>query len=167
MSFMTSYKKLEQLCRDITGEDRPVSAYIEEMKNTTLGSRYVPGWDDDLKKLKYYRWVRNQIVHETGKTEENMCTSLDVVWIDNFYNRILNQTDPLALYHQAMTQRNQKKTGASKEASKETYNLKVNDWYERRYNNNKAGSMLYFAMMVIVLIVALTICAQLFSVFFF
>lgn len=153
MSFMTSYKKLEQLCRDITGEERPVSAYIEEMKNTTLGSRYVPGWDDDLKKLKHYRWVRNQIVHETGKTEENMCTSVDVAWLEQFYSRILNRDDPLARYYLVMKQRAAKKAAPPKDS----YELKVNDWYKAKDNNdNQSRTMLLFVAVIIVLVCLLS-----------
>ena len=44
---------------------------------------------------------RNQISHEPGCTEQNMCKPEDEVWINNFYNRIINQTDPLAHYHKA------------------------------------------------------------------
>ena len=30
-----------------------------------------------------------------------MCSTDDKLWLSAFYNRILNQTDPLALYHKA------------------------------------------------------------------
>ena len=62
------------------------------------------GWRDDLEQLKHYRWVRNQIAHEPGCTEENMCEARDTQWLMDFYGRIMNQTDPLALYRKA-TQR--------------------------------------------------------------
>ena len=78
-----------------------VSAYIEEMINTPRGSYLVRGWDDDLKQLKHYRWVRNQIVHEPDCYEETMCEAGDDEWLDDFYERIINQTDPLAMYFQA------------------------------------------------------------------
>lgn len=156
MSFMTSYKKLEQICRDITGADRPVSAYIDAMRETTQGARYVPGWEEDLKQLKHYRWVRNQIVHETGKTEENMCTSLDVVWIDNFYNRILNQTDPLALYHQAMRRR----LGKNGTRQEKPVDLKVNDWYDREdKDSDRTKALFMYSIGIIFLLCILTAVA--------
>ena len=71
------------------------------MINTPRGSFYVRTWDDDLKNLKHYRWVRNQISHEPGCTESNMCEPEDVTWLDQFYARIMNQTDPLSLYYKA------------------------------------------------------------------
>lgn len=82
-------------------DERRVSAYIDEMLKKPNGAFYVIGWNEDLKQLKHYRWVRNQISHEPGCTEQNMCEPSDTMWLDNFYARIMNQTDPLALYYQA------------------------------------------------------------------
>ena len=61
----------------IRDSDRRISAYIDEMINTPRGSYLVKGWDDDLKQLKHYRWVRNQIAHEPDCTEQNMCEPCD------------------------------------------------------------------------------------------
>lgn len=101
MGFVESYKHLEKLCGDLLNDDRRVSAYIDEMIRTQSGARYVRGWDSDLKRLKHLRWVRNRIVHDLGCTEENMCEPGDTQWLDDFYDRIMNQTDPLALYYKA------------------------------------------------------------------
>ena len=98
MGFIESYKRLERLCGDLLNDDRRISAYIDEMISLPRGAYLVRGWDDDLKRLKHYRWVRNQIAHEPDCSEENMCEPSDVVWIDVFYSRIMNQTDPLAMY---------------------------------------------------------------------
>ena len=101
MGFMTSYKRLEKLCGDILHDERKVSAYIDEMTNSPRGAYLVSGWNEDLKRLKHLRWVRNRIVHDPGCTEENMCDSTDAQWVEYFYSRIMNQTDPLALYRKA------------------------------------------------------------------
>ena len=98
MGFLESYKRLERLCRDVMDDDRRVSAYIDEMVRLSDGSRHVSGWDRDLKQLKHYRWVRNQIVHDPDCSEDNMCGPEDVRWIEDFHARIMNQTDPLAMY---------------------------------------------------------------------
>ena len=105
MSFMDSYKRLEKLCGDVLNDDRRVSAYIDEMINTPNGRHLVNGWDEDLKQLKHYRWIRNKIVHEPDCTESDLCTNRDTVWIDDFYWRIMNQTDPLAQYHKIRQKR--------------------------------------------------------------
>ena len=102
MGFINSYKHLEKLCGEIFADNGRISAYIDEMYATPQGSRYVKSWNEDLRKLKHYRWLRNQIVHEPDCSEENMCTPEDELWIDDFYSRILNQTDPLALYQKAI-----------------------------------------------------------------
>ncbi|MBR5285492.1 MAG: hypothetical protein IKU30_01210 [Clostridia bacterium] len=105
MGFLDSYKRLEKLCGEVLNDNRRVSAYIDEMLRTPNGSYYVRSWDEDLKNLKHYRWVRNQISHDPACTERNMCSPKDALWIDNFYSRIMNQTDPLSLYRTAARSR--------------------------------------------------------------
>ncbi len=102
MSFLYSYKRLEKLCGEIMDDDRCVSAYIDEMIKLSRGSIVVKNWDEDLAKLKHYRWVRNQIAHNPDCTESNMCQPGDSEWIDDFYSRIMNQIDPLAKYRKAV-----------------------------------------------------------------
>ena len=101
MLFIYSYKRLEKMCSEIYANNHGLSSYIDEMINTPIGSRYVCDWEEDLKQLKHYRWVRNQIVHEPGCTEENMCKPDDAQWLDNFHSRIMSANDPLALYRKA------------------------------------------------------------------
>ena len=98
MGFMDSYKQLEKLCGDMLGEGR-VSAYIKEMSDKPRGAYLVSSWETDLKRLRHCRRIRNRIVHEPDCAEENMCLPEDVKWLDDFYARIMNQTDPLALYY--------------------------------------------------------------------
>lgn len=81
--------------------ERGIKAYYSEMENLPRGEYYVSGWKSDLKNLKHYNWIRNQISHEPGCTEENMCNPEDARWLDDFYHRIMNQTDPLARYRKA------------------------------------------------------------------
>ena len=102
MGFIDEYKRLEKLCGDLLNDDRRISAYIEQMQANPCGAYYVKNWEADLKQLKHCRWIRNKIVHEPNCTEENMSTPLDTQWIVGFYSRILNQTDPLALYYKAI-----------------------------------------------------------------
>ena len=101
MGFIDSYKHLEKLCGDMLRTQHGVSAYIAEMESTPKGSYLVQDWDEDFKRLKHYRWIRNQIAHEPNCTEENMCEYGDAQWIDDFYDRIMNQSDPLAMYRKA------------------------------------------------------------------
>lgn len=106
-NFLDSYKHLEKLCNEILNNifsisgKSGVSSYIDEMENITQGSRFVNSWDRDLKQLKHYRWVRNQITHEPDCTEQDVCKPGDIKWLDDFYSRIINQTDPISLYRKA------------------------------------------------------------------
>lgn len=119
MSFIDSYKHLEKLCGEILNDDKRLSAYIDEMINTPNGNHYVRNWDDDLKTLKHYRWIRNQISHEPGCNESNMCEPNDELWLNHFYSRIMNQTDPLSMYHKAhhITSNSRSRTQTSYECS--------------------------------------------------
>lgn len=107
MKFMDSYKRLEKLCGDLLNNDGRVKAYIDEMYNTPGGKYVVAGWEADLRQLKRYKSIRNQIAHDPDCNEQNMCSEKDVQWLDNFYKRIMNQTDPLALYRKAAKRKKQ------------------------------------------------------------
>ena len=76
MGFMDSYKQLEKLCGDMLGEGR-VSAYIKEMSDKPRGAYLVSGWEADLKRLRHCRRIRNQIAHEPGCSETDMCLPED------------------------------------------------------------------------------------------
>ena len=101
MSFMESYKRLDKICKEMYEADKGVTAYIDDMEDKPSGSRYVYNWQNDLKMLKHYRWLRNQIAHEIDVNEDDSCTKDDIEWINGFYDRIMKQEDPLALYRKA------------------------------------------------------------------
>ena len=100
MHFQEAYKQLEKLCDEIMRAPKcGVTAYIKEME-TTSGGRSVMGWDEDLKMLRHCRWVRNQISHEPGCTEENTCEPGDAAWVERFRERIIKGDDPLTRYRE-------------------------------------------------------------------
>ncbi|WP_291764981.1 DUF6548 family protein [Blautia sp.] len=113
MGFMESYKHLDNLCKDMNGIG--VTGYIKDMEQEKNGDFYVAIWKEDYRKLKHYRYIRNQIAHENDVNENNLCSDGDTAWLDSFYQRILAQTDPLALYY--------KKTGrySSSKSTKPEY----------------------------------------------
>jgi len=127
MGFIDSYKHLEKLCGEVLNDDRPISAYIDEMLNIPFGSCYVKTWNEDLKTLKHYRWIRNKISHEPGCTEHNMCKPEDELWINDFYSRIMNQTDPLTLYHKAITTNTTKQTKITNTINTYTHDTTIQD----------------------------------------
>lgn len=152
MSFIESYKHLEKLCGEILGDDRRISAYIDEMLNTPRGSYLVPGWDNDLKQLKHYRWVRNQIAHEPNCTESNMCEPGDAKWLDGFYSRIMNQTDPLALYAKAIKPRPTQKANQAQKVYANTYTQAD---HHNTKQSQKSGCLLpTFAILAVAILMA-------------
>ena len=99
MEFMQAYKRLDSLCRDMNGIG--ITGYIEGMEQAAKGNLYVLRENTDYQRLKYYRYIRNQIAHEVDATEEKICSPEDAIWIEEFYRRILQQTDPLAMYYKS------------------------------------------------------------------
>ena len=156
MGFIESYKHLEKLCGEVLNDNRRISAYIDEMKNTPRGSYLVRGWDYDLKQLNHYRWVRNQIAHEPDCTEQNMCDESDAVWLDNFYSRIMNQTDPLALYYKATKLRPAQKSTQThtQETTTQTYSQPAAN--HKKASQNTAGCMT-FLVGVLIIVVAIVL----------
>lgn len=100
MEFMQSYKRLDNLCKDMNGIG--VTGYIRDMEAVAYGPRYSTDWDSDYRQLKRYRHIRNQIAHDNYVTEESVCQADDSVWLEDFYQKILNRADPLAVYYRAI-----------------------------------------------------------------
>ena len=89
------FKRLESLCRDMFSCQHGVSEYISQMEQTPAYIRnQIPSWNEDYRTLKHLRWLRNQIAHEMTATD---CGRNDVEELKDFYCRILNGKDPLAV----------------------------------------------------------------------
>ena len=153
MGFIESYKHLEKLCGEVMNDDRRISAYIDEMINTPRGSFLVRGWDNDLKQLKHYRWIRNQIAHEPDCTEQNMCESGDTEWLDDFYSRIMNQIDPLTLYAKATAPKPTKKPMQTPKIGHETYA------YSQQVTNPKKSSKKAIGLIAVLVVIVLVVAA--------
>ena len=119
MGYMTSYKRLDNLCRDMYNGENGVTAYIEEMERYSYSASSIPGWKSTYDALKHYRYIRNQIAHEEYATEENMTSQADTDWLDNFYQQIMNQSDPLSIRYKREQER--KKPKGSNTAQKQQY----------------------------------------------
>lgn len=105
IEFQEEYKRLDRLCKDYLSSTEGVSEYIRQMESTPWsGRRYVYTWEEDYKKLKHVRWVRNQLAHEVGTLNSDICTYEDLVWVQNFYNRIINGGDPFTVIRKAKEQ---------------------------------------------------------------
>ncbi len=102
IEFQEEYKRLDRLCKDYLSSAEGVSEYIRQMESTSWRNRYyVYTWEDDYKQLKHVRWVRNQLAHEVGTLDSDICTEEDLEWITSFYNRIINGSDPFTMIRKA------------------------------------------------------------------
>lgn len=94
--FINEFKHLEKLCNEVYAQQHGVTQYIDEMtQKSRIASGVIYGWDSDLAKLKRVRHIRNNLVHESNYDIDY--DNSDIAFIRDFYNRILNQQDPLAL----------------------------------------------------------------------
>ena len=153
MSFIESYKHLDKICGEMFETQYGVSAYIEEMLNNPHGSFLVIGWENDLKQLKHYRWIRNQIVHKPDCYEETMCEAGDDEWLDDFYSRIMNQIDPPTLYAKATAPKPTKKPMQTPKIDHETYA------YSPQVTNPKKSSKTAVSLIAVLVVIALVVAA--------
>mgnify|MGYP005780509263 CR=1 FL=1 len=102
--FFDEYARLDKLCSELVGGSSAgktgVTSYIDDMERIfTRGTQSIPRWTDDYRQLKHVRYIRNRLAHEAGAFEEKLCTQDDISFVKAFHERILNQTDPLAMLY--------------------------------------------------------------------
>ena len=97
IAFQEEYKRLDALCKDIFSSKEGISEYIREMESVPWNERrFISSWETDYKQLKHMRWVRNQLAHEVGTLNAELCNEEDICWLTDFYRQIINLCDPLA-----------------------------------------------------------------------
>ena len=118
LRFLNEYKRLDKLCAEMNGERTGgVSAYLADMEKYYSASGLVKGFGDDYKTLKYYRGVRNRLVHEPDSLSEPLCNEDDINWIVDFHNRILRAEDPLTTARKARESQARQSAGKQKQKS--------------------------------------------------
>ncbi len=152
MSFMRSYKRLDNLCKDLLDSDKGVSSYIEEMENKTYNTFKPANWNSDYYNLKRYRHIRNQIAHDTYAEEEDLCNRGDIIWIEDFHIRILNSEDPLAQYLSAKNYNSQEKTISSSGVSAQKKSTRTS---QEEKKATSIESYLYTALTVLVICIGI------------
>lgn len=138
LEFQEAYKSLDKLCRECLSSYDGVSGYIRLMESEWYGEQYVSTWNSDLKKLKHVRWVRNQLSHEVGTLESNICSQFDLEFVDDFYERIMNTTDPLAILRKAQEIENQRKNNIKQEYSRNIQNADIDSGNEQKNGQRKS-----------------------------
>ena len=74
LDYLDSYKRLDQLCRDMFRSKDGVTEYINQMDRVISRINSKQDWRDFYSRLKYQRRLRNNLVHSTGCSE---CTEED------------------------------------------------------------------------------------------
>ena len=100
LDYLESYKRLDQLCRDMFRSKDGVTEYINQMDRVISRINSKPDWRNFYSRLKYQRRLRNDLVHNTECSD---CTEEDIDEIEYFFDLILKQEDPLACIRQQQT----------------------------------------------------------------
>ncbi len=146
-----AFGDLEHLCNQIYDPPHAVTTYINIMESCqTQGKRSVPQWDYDFSMLKQIRHKRNKLSHGEISFKQHYAEEQDIDFAINFRNRIMNQTDPLTLYH---------RSSKSQSIAKQNYIPTQNTPPKRlSYNSGKslqksAGCATFLFMLIIFTIV--------------
>jgi len=98
LEFYEAYKQLDLLCKQALSSNSGVAEYIRQMEDTPCHAlQNVQFWIEDLKQLKRMRRIRTELSQRPGSFEDALCTQEDIDWLNDFYIRLLNQTDPFSL----------------------------------------------------------------------
>ncbi len=100
LDYLESYKRLDQLCRDMFRTKDGVTEYINQMDRVISRINSKQDWRNFYSRLKYQRRLRNDLVHNTECSD---CTEEDIDEIEYFFDLILKQEDPLACIRKQQT----------------------------------------------------------------
>lgn len=105
IQFQEAYKSLDALCKDCYSNEKGISEYIRLMEAVPFcASRNIPSWEYDLKMLKHARYIRNELAHEVGTWGSGLCKEMDLEFMLQFHDKMLNCTDPLSVVRKFQTQ---------------------------------------------------------------
>ena len=156
LDYLDSYKRLDQLCRDMFRSKDGVTEYINQMDRVISRINSKQGWRDFYSRLKYQRRLRNNLVHSTECSE---CTEEDIDEIEYFFELILKQEDPLAYIRrqQALTKKASIET--NRYGSYHPIEQTEKSLFERRYRTNEKsifGNFIYIIIFVVIMVLIFT-----------
>lgn len=160
------YKRLDELCRQIYGSQPGITHYIDDMKGVLeINYRHIPNWKADLKQLIRIRHIRNDLAHRQGAFDEEICTQEDIEWSQEFHERILKRSDPLALLHKYFVAQSQMVKAERTRFSSQKSLISVQ-------NDNEGGEMknIYFVLtlfFIVTIVLAIVLAIVFMGVIFF
>ena len=144
LDYLDSYKRLDQLCRDMFRTKDGVTEYINQMDRVISRINSKQEWRNFYSRLKYQRRLRNNLVHNTECSEG---TEEDIDEVECFFELILKQEDPLACIRKQQTLTRHVSIQTSDSSS-----------MRRGYHSKKSGivefiiyMMVFVAIMVLIL----------------
>lgn len=156
-TFFEEFKRLDKVCGELCREKYGVTHYIDEMKGISGNDyRHIPNWRADLEQLIRLRHIRNYLAHTEGSFNEEVCTQKDIEWLQSFYKRILNQSDPLAMLNQYIKAKQEMEKMRKLNGRVQKTNVK----------KNKNRKILYWAVFFLTLIGASLLIVFIFVVLF-
>lgn len=180
--FFEEYKRLDKLCGEIYYVSCGITSYIDNMKNEAwYGNQYILNWEKDLKNLIRLRHTRNYLAHTEGAFDEKVCTQEDIEWLQNFYKRILSQSDPISLQYQRVQKEKQvsersRVDGEQNEKASESVMIKKDNPVNKERvpqkgkqdnKENQGETALFFVTSLLLILLSLAIiCTAAFLYFF-
>lgn len=157
IDFLEKYKRLDNLCKDILSSNTGVTSYIDKMTSLSYGFSMVSSWENDLKRLKHIRWVRNKLTHDNNS--DGLVGDEEINFVNDFYNQIMNQEDPFSKLRKIEIEREKRRAQIIRD-SKKAQNNKHKDIDEYEINEKKQKSIIlrtviYFGIALLIAILFL------------
>ena len=146
LDYLKSYKRLDQLCRDMFRTKDGVTEYINQMDRVISRINSKQDWRNFYSRLKYQRRLRNDLVHNTECSD---CTEEDIDEIEYFFDLILKQEDPLACIRKQQT--------LTRHASIQTSDSSS---IRREYHSKKSGIVEFLIYIIVFIAIILLFFTQ-------
>ena len=146
LDYLKSYKRLDQLCRDMFRTKDGVTEYINQMDRVISRINSKQDWRNFYSRLKYQRRLRNDLVHNTECSD---CTEEDIDEIEYFFDLILKQEDPLACIRRQQT--------LTRHASIQTSDSSS---IRREYHSKKSGIVEFLIYIIVFIAIIVLIFTQ-------
>ena len=146
LDYLDSYKRLDQLCRDMFRSKDGVTEYINQMDRVISRINSKQDWRNFYSRLKYQRRLRNNLVHNTECSE---CTEEDIDEVEYFFKLILKQEDPLSCIRKQQT--------LTRHASIQTSDSSS---IRREYHSKKSGIVEFLIYIIVFIAIIVLIFTQ-------
>ena len=146
LDYLESYKRLDQLCRDMFRSKDGVTEYINQMDRVISRINSKQDWRNFYSRLKYQRRLRNDLVHNTECLD---CTEEDIDEIEYFFDLILKQEDPLACIRKQQT--------LTRHASIQTSDSSS---IRREYHSKKSGIVEFLIYIIVFIAIIVLVFTQ-------